>query len=78
MLNQFTMAEAKRDLSIGYMTKFSIQKAVMGDGWEVHLIAGTNNGPLVDARSRTARQFKTLDAAIKAVEEIGFKVEYLS
>jgi len=73
----FTMAQAKRDFQIGYMETFQIHRVAVGTGWIVFLKAGTNRGPLLQARGQLTRGFKTLDAAVAAVEEIGFKVEVL-
>lgn len=82
--SSFTMAQAKRDFSIGHMDTFHIQRNVvdpfdhdLGEGWQVWLKAGTASGPLLAARGSKAREFKTLDAAIAALEQIGFKVETL-
>ena len=77
VLDGFTMALAKRDFQIGHMDTFSIQRAPMSTGWIVQLKAGTIQGPLLAARGGVAREFKTLDAAVAAVEQIGFKVEGL-
>lgn len=76
-LDDFTMLQAKRDFAIGYMDTFSIARAPMSAGWVVTLKAGTRRGPLVTARGDRAREFKTLDAAVSALEQIGFKVEGL-
>lgn len=76
MLN-WTMAQAKRDFEIGYLTDFHIERAQMVAGWSVSLKGGTKRGHLVDARAKSARVFKTLDAAVLALEQIGFKVEGL-
>jgi len=77
MVNAWTMAQAKRDFQIGYLTDFQIQRAAMLSGWWVSLKGGTNRGHLVDARAKEPRLFKTLDAAVIALEQIGFKVEGL-
>ena len=77
MVDQFTMAQAKRDFDSGYMESFQIVRENIGYDWNVLLKAGTNRGPLVDARTKTARCFKSLDGAIAALEQIGFKVEAL-
>jgi hypothetical protein len=74
-IDQWTLAQAKRDHRIGYLTFFRIERAPMRDGWNIILKGGTNNGPLVDARSSDARVFKTLEAAVSTLEKIGFKVE---
>lgn len=74
----WTMVQAKRDFEIGYLTDFHVTRAALGDGWNLMLRGGTNRGSLVDARSKSPRVFKTLDAAVSALEQIGFKVEGLS
>lgn len=76
MLN-WTMAQAKRDFEIGYLDDFHIERAAMQAGWSVALKGGTKRGHLVDARAKSPRVFKTLDAAVLAIEQIGFKVEGL-
>ena len=73
----WTMEQAKRDFRIGYLEGFHIERAPMEDGWQVHLHGGSARGPLVDARKKTPRLFKSLDSAVLAVEQIGFKVESL-
>lgn len=74
---QWTMLHAKRDFEIGYLTWYGVERAPLGLGWNVVLKAGTNFGCLIDARALEARVFKTLDAAVSAIEQIGFKVEGL-
>jgi hypothetical protein len=68
---------AKRDFKIGYLEGFHIDRAIAGNGWHVYLKGGTNRGPLVDAREKKPRLFKTLDSAVNAIEQIGFRVESL-
>lgn len=77
MIDSWTMELAKRDFSIGYLETFHIERAPMVHGWHVMLKGGTNRGPLVDAREKKPRVFKTLDAAVVALEQVGFKVESL-
>jgi len=79
-----TMAQAKRDFGIGYLRGFSILRDVADmsgnpRGWNLDLedING-RRGFLVDARTKTVRVFKTLDAAVAALEEIGFQVNGLT
>lgn len=74
-----TVANAKRDFSIGYLRSFSILRDPLSSGWNVDIedINGRRSF-LVDARSKTARVFKTLDAAVSALEDIGFKISSLS
>ena len=75
----YTMNIAKRDFMMGYLKRFQIVRVppltAGRDGcWHVQLGQGESHGYLVDARSKEPRLFKTLDAAVKASEEIGFKV----
>lgn len=77
----YTMAQAKRDFEIGYLTAYEVKRwdlvTAGRSGWFIWLGRGNSAGWLVDARDREARQFKTLDAAVQALEQIGFKVESL-
>ena len=80
-MTEYTMALAKRDLQIGYLLKWSIQKPMDLDaeGWNVYLTASGNaSGFLVDHRTRKPREFATADGAIAALRKIGFNVEYFS
>jgi hypothetical protein len=71
----WTLELAKRDFKIGYLESFHIDRAVDSKGWHVYLKGGPNHGVLVDARDKKPRLFKSLDSAVFAVEQIGFKVE---
>jgi hypothetical protein len=79
-----TMAQAKRDFGIGYLRSFTILRDVndlslASPGWNLDLEdMNGRRGFLVDARTKTVRVFKTLDAAVSALEEIGFQVNGLS
>jgi hypothetical protein len=66
---------AKRDFKIGYLEGFHIDRDTVG--WRIYLKGGANTGLLVDAREKKPRLFKSLDSAVAAVEQIGFKVESL-
>lgn len=77
-VDQWTMAQAKRDFHIGYLTSFTVTRFALGEQWCVYLEGGTNRGPLVDARDKTVRRFRTIDACVSALEQIGFKVEGLA
>lgn len=74
----YKMNDAKRDFSNGFLKKFRIEKNPMGLGWLIFLGEGKTSGHLVDARLKQPRNFKTLDAAINSIEEIGFQVISLS
>jgi len=70
---------AKRDFQLGYLSSFQLERAVMSEGWTIRLVHGANFGPLTTARDPlNPRVFKTLDAAVAALEEIGFAVEWLT
>ena len=69
----WTMAEAKRDFGYGLLADYGMQR-VMGE-WSVVLSGTSMRGALVDARGKTPRMFKTLDAAVSALEQIGFSVQ---
>ena len=74
----YTMATAKEHFHLGLLSGFGIERLPMGGGWSVLLESRkTSTRPLLDARQKQPRVFKTLDAAVSAVEEIGFKVEML-
>ena len=62
---------------MGYLTRWRVDRAIIGepDGWTVHLGAGNSAGTLVDARTRETRVFRSLDSAVRAIEEIGFSVD---
>jgi len=75
----YTMADAKRDFRLGYLGQYVIERNVLSPGWRVKIGPERNQvlHPLVDARSHEWRLFKTLDAAVSALEEIGFEVNIL-
>lgn len=77
-MTTWTMAQAKRDFSIGYLTSFNIERNKLSGGWYVVLHGGSAVGPLLDVRSKEPRLFKTLDALVSAMEQIGFTVDGLA
>jgi hypothetical protein len=74
---EWTVALAKRDFEVGQLKSFGFVRAPMGSGWIVMLRGVGFRGPLVDARQGAVRVFKTMDAAISAVEGIGFQVKVI-
>jgi hypothetical protein len=79
----YTMSDAKRDFRMGHLGHWEIQRALLETGWRVYLGEGRRSDrstpyPLVDARSKEPRLFKTLDACVSAIEEVGFEVNLLS
>jgi hypothetical protein len=70
--------QAKRDFETGYLTTWHIERSPMADTWQVWFGSGNGAGWLVSQRDKVnPRQFKTIDSAVSAVVEVGFKVEYL-
>lgn len=77
-MSSYTTAQAKRDFQNGYLTNYHIQRAIVSTNWTVYFkVAGNGSGYLVDTRNKEPRQFKTLDAVVAALEDIGFRVEGL-
>jgi hypothetical protein len=76
--NVITTPQAKREFELGYLTTWHIEKAPMAPTWQVWLGSGMSAGWLVSQRDKAnPRQFKTLESAVSAIEEVGFKVGYL-
>jgi len=75
----YTMSDAKRDFKMGYLSQYVIERNVLSPGWRVKIGPERNQvlHPLVDARSKQWRLFKSLDAAVSSLEEIGFEVNVL-
>lgn len=74
----YTLDQAKRDRQLGYLVKYELHRQPLDRaGWSVLFSDGTNSGFLADARTKTTRVFKTLDAAVNAVEQVGFSVDLL-
>lgn len=79
MLSSITMAQAKRDFQIGYLTTFDIEAVPMSQSeWCLILKGGSLRAVLHDAKGKAPRHFKTLDAVIAAATDIGFKVQGLT
>ena len=75
----FTMAEAKKQFQLGVLKGFAIARTmgVCMVSFDVQAGSGRVDGQLVDARTKEPRQFKTLDAACSALEQVGFRVDCL-
>ena len=73
-----TMAQAKRDFQAAYLKGFYVVADIVPGCWNLDIedING-RRGFLVDARTKEPRSFKTLDAAVSALREIGFDVKGL-
>lgn len=75
----YTMADAKRDFKMGHLAQYVIERNILSPGWRVKIGPERNQvlHPLVDARTKQWRLFKSLDAAVSSLEEIGFHVNIL-
>lgn len=76
-MSDYTMANARRDFERGYISGASLVAPLPSEGgWWVMVEAdgrfAGDGGPLVDAKTKRVRYFKTADAAISAVHQIGF------
>ncbi len=77
MAVDWTMAQAKRDFENGLFRAFRIDRTMAG--WSVALQGSgkIGEGWLLDARLKQPRNFKTLDASVAALTQIGFQVDSL-
>ena len=78
-LASWTMAQAKREFSMCSLKAYRLERHGISSGWYV-IFKETDGlaGPLVNARENSPRLFKTLDAAVVALEQVGFVVEMLA
>ncbi len=75
--NRSTLTQAKRDFENGYLQRYVVQRTPMASTWQIWL--GNQAGWLVSQRDEAKpREFKTLDAAISALESIGFRITAIS
>lgn len=72
-----TLAQAKRDFEFGLIQSVMIQRVFESAVVELTYRGKSVPEPLVDARTKKPRQFKTLDAAVRSIEEIGLSVSAL-
>jgi hypothetical protein len=74
-----TAATAKELFKRGHLDTYALHRGLLG-GWSVELSeAGTHKRILSSAAAPgTGRQFKTSDAAINAIADIGFSITVMS
>lgn len=72
----WTVAFSKSAYEHGIIDDAFIVRAPMEDGWNVLLVTvdKTSRHLLCDAHDKRPRLFKTLDAAVRTVESVGFTV----
>lgn len=75
----WTLAFSKSAFEHGIIDAAFIVRAAMEDGWNVLLVTVDNTSQhlLCDAHDKRPRLFKTLDAAVRAAESVGFVVASL-
>lgn len=74
-MEHITAALAKRDFNLGLLTGFKID--FFQDHISVHFLHKSSALyylPLVDARTKELRVFKTVDAAVNAIRSVGFVI----
>lgn len=73
-MSDYTMAQAKRDFQRGMITGGTLVMPLPAEGGYWVLLDGLGGfgGPLVDARTKQVRYFRTTDAALNALHQIGF------
>ena len=74
----YTLAMAKNDYKAAWINKFRVINN--DNGWTLQLYMDSQHPAprlLGTARGEDVRVFKTIDAAIKTAEEIGFKIKGL-
>jgi hypothetical protein len=85
-MSDYTMAQAKRDFERGFLKGFEIlyldgrlfTNTPTGYSITIESKLGMDGiGRLVDAKTKQERVFKTLDAAVSALRQIGFSAHRL-
>ena len=79
MIMKYTIQQAKRDFELGYLKNYQVERCPMRlNQWRVYVFdLGDNQGVLVDFRTKNERHFKSIDAAVSALESIGFEINIL-
>lgn len=76
-MKTWTVADAKSDFARGLLASARIERGVMVSSWAIWIkgkLAEDGEGLLVGAHDKDVRDFKTLDAAVRVLESIGFQV----
>lgn len=77
MSKQITIQQAREYYELGVISGFHVMREILEDGWNV-CIEGTS-GTLwyLHTARGVMRRFASLDSAVKAIEEVGFRVTSL-
>jgi len=73
----YTLEMAKSDIKEGWLDRFELERNQKNE-WKIILKNENGFSKCLTIARGGDRTFKTLDAAVKVVEEIGFSVDYLS
>lgn len=78
-MRKATIKDLKRDFELGHLKHYKIMKSVLSTKvWTIQFLDnGNNNFYLVDTRTKETREFKSLDGAIAAIEEVGFEINVI-
>ncbi len=73
-----TMEQARRDVAAGRLTDASLLRAPMSSDWTIRL-AGSKSGVgmLLSVQTLAPQVFGSLDDAVAALEQMGFRVDQL-
>ena len=73
-----TMEQARRDVAAGRLTEATLLRQPMSSHWSIRL-AGVKSGTgmLLSVQTLEAQIFTTLDDAVRALEQMGFRVDQL-
>lgn len=73
-----SISEAKKAFEIGVLTAFEIHRVPLNANyWSVTICTKNKKLFIRSQRSEQPREFKTLEAAVRVLENIGFKVNTL-
>jgi hypothetical protein len=78
MSNQINLSRAREYFSLGVVRGFDILRSPMGDGWQLILNGKSGSSWTFETARSEPRIFSTIEAAVRAVEEIGGRVVSLA
>lgn len=75
-ISMMTVQEAVQARGFGYLSGASVQR--VEGGWSLQVSGGSLRAWVCERREKRVRVFKSLDAAITALEGLGFSVDGLT
>lgn len=73
-----TVEQARRDFAAGRLHAATLLRVPMSGAWSIHLAGSKGDaGMLLDVRDLAPHVFTSLDAAVAALEQIGFSFTQL-